>query len=188
MSGVPKPFVVAILNRYAHEGDILLDIGCGGGMYRGTTPARYIGIDYTDKSYTPELARELDIVADATYVPIKENCVDLIMSKSAFYQFPNPQASLEEFLRVLKPGGRVILFDYNRRTQKYLEPREKKTRPCWTQCGLRDLVRSAGFGEAEILLPMGFQPPAFIRAPVIALLERLGSWAIVTAVKNKSCI
>lgn len=181
--GTPTPFVVTLLNRYTSAQQVLLDVGCGPGLYRNVTPARFIGIDYTDAPYYPDWPRNVDVVAEGSKLPLRPGCVDMVMSKSAFFQFPEPDAALGEFFRVLRPGGRVLLFDYNRRTQRRLERGENARRPCWTQWQLRDRVRAAGFERVEMLLPTGRQLPDLLRLPLLIAQELLGSWAIVTGVK-----
>lgn len=182
--GVPAPFVVALLNQYLCTHQVLLDVGCGPSLYRNVTPARFIGLDYTDAPYYPDWPRDVDVVAEGDKLPLRADCVDLVMSKSAFFQFPEPDAALIDFFRVLRPGGRVILFDYNRRTQRRLERGENRTRPCWTQWQLRDRVQAAGFGQVEMLLPMKRQLPGLLRFPFLIVQELIGSWAIVTGVKS----
>lgn len=182
--GTPTPFVVALLNQYARQGELMVDVGCGPGLYRHVTPAHFIGIDYTDASYYPDWPRDVDIVAEGSRLALRSNCAELVMSKSAFFQFPDPDAALKEFWRVLKPGGRILLFDYNRRTQRRLEHGEGSQRPCWTQWQLRDRVKAAGFEHVELLLPMSWQLPRFMRLPLLVLQELFGSWAIVMARKD----
>jgi len=178
-------FVVALLNRYVGVGDLLVDVGCGPGLYRHVTPARFIGIDYTDATYYPDWPRSVDIVAEGSALGLKDSCADLVMSKSAFFQFPDPEGALAEFHRVLKPGGRILLFDYNRRTQKRLERVEVARRPCWTQWRLRVLVARAGFQQTELLLPTARRVARPLRLPFLVVQELIGSWAIVTGVKAK---
>ncbi|MDP2430943.1 MAG: class I SAM-dependent methyltransferase [Pseudomonadota bacterium] len=173
------------MNRYIAANQTLLDVGCGPGLYRKTTPARFIGIDYTDAPYYPDWPRDVDVVAEGSMLPLRSGCVDLVMSKSAFFQFPQPDEALRDFFRVLRPGGRILLFDYNRRTQRHLERGENSRRPCWTQWQLRDRVRAAGFTQVELLLPMSRQLPAALRLPFLIAQELFGSWAIVTGIRPK---
>lgn len=180
--GVPTPFVVATLGHYLSPGQVLVDVGCGPGLYRSATAARFIGIDHTAEPYRPDWHRDVDAVAEASRLPLCAGAADMIMCKSAFYAFPAHEAALAEFRRVLKPGGRIMLFDYNRRTQCRLERSEGAIRPCWTQWQLRDRVRAAGFERVEILLPTHHQLPIVLRLPLLVAQELLGTWAIVTGI------
>lgn len=122
-------------------------------------------------------------MGSGTELPLAAGCLDLVFSKSAFYLLPDPKRALHEVHRVLKPGGRVLLFDYNRRTQRRFEKMEGLRRPCWTQWGLRSLVRAAGFRQSRLLIPKDRDvslPEYWLR---LLHQEWFGTWAIVTAVK-----
>lgn len=180
---IPEPFVVYWLQQYARDGDTLLDVGCGPSIYREASPARYVGLDLLTEPYGSEAQHSIDVYAGAGAIPFADASFDLVMSKSAFFQFPSPPEVLEEFRRVLKPSGRLMLFDYNRRTQKRLEKAEGAKRPCWTQWGLRKLVRDAGFSGSRILPARAHAPGALesILRPIAQ--ELFGTWAVVTATK-----
>jgi ubiquinone/menaquinone biosynthesis C-methylase UbiE len=99
------------------------------------------------------------------------------MSKSAFYLMPHHRATLIEFRRVLKPGGRLLLVDYNRRTQRRFA--DAAALPCWTQWQLRDMVRGSGFEDCEIL-STGKWRLGWGGGFLLPLLQELfGTWAIV---------
>ena len=161
----------------------MLDVGCGASLYRRSTEGRYVGIDISMAPYGENCPRDLDVVASGVDVPFRSGVFDLIFSVSAFFQFPDPARALGEYHRVLKPGGRLILFDYNRRIQKDLEIRENMKRPCWTQWGLKKLANRAGFRSCELLLPFPREIRGFERFLRLLEEELRGQWAIVTGVK-----
>src|SRR5437763_161985 len=146
-------FVRIFLRRYGREQDRVLDVGCGPAPYREWVVGKYIGLDVTDLPYKTGLPRRVDIVGSATTLPFAAGSIDLIVSKSAFYLIPNPEAALMEFLRVLRTGGRVLLFDYNRRTQTRMMAADGSKLPCWTQWELKAKLQNAGFRDCELLLP-----------------------------------
>lgn len=175
----PEPFVEAILNQHGlTAGHVLVDVGCGRGDYRHSTGADYIGVD-RDNQY----GVEPDIVGEADRLPFEKCMVDAVMCKSAFFQFPDPMRALAEYFRVLTPGGRLFLFDYNRRTQKRLELTEHAARPKWTAPGLAFLVWRAGYTDIRLLLPRERQPSGVRKIAALASEELRGQWAVVTAVK-----
>ncbi len=180
---IPEPFVVYWLQNYAKEGDWLLDVGCGPSIYRNASPARYVGLDLLIEPYGSESQHGIDVYAGADAIPFADASFDLVMSKSAFFQFPSPPSILQEFRRVLKPSGRLMLFDYNRRTQKRLEKAEGAKRPCWTQWELKKLVRDAGFSGSRIL-PARARAPGALEALLRPMAQELfGTWAVVTGTK-----
>jgi SAM-dependent methyltransferase len=180
---VPVPFVVAILRRYVTSSEqTVVDVGCGPALYRHATPGRYIGVDQTEDAYGA-VERDVDVVASADSLPIVDASVDVLFTLSAFYAFGGHDAVLAEFGRVLKPGGRLILFDYNWRGQRALERTERAPRPKWTARGLRARVRRAGFCNAMLLTATAEQPAGLRRLIALVREELSGQWAIVTATR-----
>jgi ubiquinone/menaquinone biosynthesis C-methylase UbiE len=179
----PVPFVVATLQRYVTSSEqTVVDVGCGPAFYRHVTPGRYIGVDQTDDAYGT-VERDVDVVASADSLPIADGSIDVLFTLSAFYAFGAYDVVLAEFGRVLKPGGRLILFDYNRRGQKVLERTEGMPRPKWTALGLRAQVRRAGFRNATLLTATAEQPAGLRRLVELVREELRGQWAIVTATR-----
>lgn len=52
---------------------------------------------------------QIDIVCDITDVPEPDASFDLILCSEVFEHLPNPLAALDEFARLLKPGGKLIV-------------------------------------------------------------------------------
>jgi len=177
------PWIAETLLTHVRPGDTLLDVGCGTAPYRHVTGARYIGVDSTDEEYAPGRPRDVDIVADAANLPLDGASADALLVVGALYQFPDPDSALREFHRVLRPGGKLLVFDYNRRTQRRLSSAEDTPRPGWTAWGLRRRVLRAGFSSARLLLPSVC--PSNRRAEAVhAVREELrGQWAAVLAVR-----
>lgn len=176
-------FVRSMLSRYVQAQHRLLDIGCGPAPYKEWVCGRYIGLDITDESYGLEMPRRVDVVASAMDIPLADRSVDVIFSKSAFFLIPDPDRALREFHRVLSDGGRLLLLDYNRRTQKMLQASEGIARPCWTQWQLKTKVRQTGFRQSELLVPTQADVGRLERYVRLFHQEVFGTWAIVTAVK-----
>lgn len=190
----PDAFVRHVIGRYARPGETVIDVGCGPAAYRDCFPGKYIGLDFTDDEYHPGMPRHVDLVGTANNIPMDDQSVDMVFSKSAFFLANDHKAALLEFWRVLKPGGRILIMDYNRRTQRVLETsghkpqslRPDRSLPCWTQWSLRSLIRSAGYEHVEIVPPA---PRNVSKIEAIARIihqELFGTWAIVTATKPKS--
>ena len=185
MIPTPNPFIVALLGRFALRPEqVLVDVGCGPGLYRGITAAQYIGVDRTLEPYGA-VPRSVDVVAEAEDLPFAASSVDVVMTVSALYQFPDPNAALREFRRVLRPGGRLLVIDYNRRTQLRLRASEGADRPAWTSLGLVRRVMRTGFDEVTLLVPGEVQRRGIARVMALLREEVRGQWVVVTAVKPK---
>ncbi|MBS3989055.1 MAG: class I SAM-dependent methyltransferase, partial [Dethiobacter sp.] len=51
--------------------------------------------------------------ADAQKLPFPEATFDLIICRNLVWTLPDPLAAYQDWYRVLKPGGRVLVFDAN---------------------------------------------------------------------------
>lgn len=103
----------------------ILDVGCGTGAFfhymseEGEREPTLIGIDISQGML--EVAKKK--VPRATFVrgsasldgmpEIKNGSVDLVVSVNSFHFWPDPIAGLMEIRAKLKPGGRVIITDWN---------------------------------------------------------------------------
>ena len=101
--------------------DAVLDVGCGTGavlalLHEKYPDRRYVGLDLTPEMI--EVARTKVapgmefVVGDAENMPFDEASFDAVLCSNSFHHYPNPAAFLAGALRVLRPGGRLILRDY----------------------------------------------------------------------------
>ncbi len=112
-----------ILDLVIPEGGPLdaLDAGCGTGFLALELAARghrVTGIDFApamvararDKAAAQGLAARLD-EGDAERLPYPGGSFDLVISRHVLWTLPHPEAALDEWLRVLRPGGRLAVID-----------------------------------------------------------------------------
>ena len=105
--------------------DVLLDLACGtGAAVRQASPTvrRAVGFDLS-----PEMiAQARKLAASVPNVEFREGDVSgplpfsggeftAIVCTTAFHHFPKPLDTIAEMSRVLAPGGRVVIADFNRR-------------------------------------------------------------------------
>lgn len=91
----------------------LLDVGTGSGdfparlLYQGHT-GRLVGVDVVagmvERAKAAHPCLEF-VLADAMALPFADSSFDVVSARHMIYHVPNPNQALEEFLRVLKPGG-----------------------------------------------------------------------------------
>lgn len=51
----------------------------------------------------------LDIISDITKIPVKNNSFDVILCSEVFEHLPDAVAALNEFSRILRPGGTLLI-------------------------------------------------------------------------------
>jgi SAM-dependent methyltransferase len=104
------------------QGKTVLDIGCGGGgktcYYATFRPNKIIGIDIVEH-YAEEgnaFARQKNLAdiasfmtADASAMPFADETFDTIIMNDAMEHVDQPEKTLAECFRVLKPGGHLYI-------------------------------------------------------------------------------
>ena len=101
------------------EGSRILDAGAGSQRYKKLCGrlnyvsqdfAKYDGVGDSIGLHSGEFNYgDLDIVSDITSIPEKEESFDAIMCIEVLEHLPNPIQALQEFFRLLRPGGSLIL-------------------------------------------------------------------------------
>ncbi|MGR9073318.1 MAG: methyltransferase domain-containing protein [Gammaproteobacteria bacterium] len=107
-------------------GHAVLDVGCGPGvdaieLGKIVTPSgRVVGVDHDEKMIEAALVQirrlEMDDFvtfekADAVGLPFESNEFDGCRSERVFMHLPRPDRALEEMIRVVKPGGRIVVVE-----------------------------------------------------------------------------
>jgi phosphatidylethanolamine/phosphatidyl-N-methylethanolamine N-methyltransferase len=104
-------------------GGRILDVGVGTGIslpdYR--RDIRLVGIDYSaamlKKARRRVIEQKLDhvealAVMDAKFLGFPEAFFDAVVAQYVVPAVPDPEATLDEFVRVTKPGGEIILANH----------------------------------------------------------------------------
>jgi len=102
----------------------ILDVGCGGGRTIHTlasmaSEGKVHGIDYSQASVAAAKRtnrREIESgrvdvqQASVSALPFPDSTFDLVSAVETHYYWPKPISDLQEILRVLKPGGRLVII------------------------------------------------------------------------------
>jgi SAM-dependent methyltransferase len=92
---------------------LCLDLGCGPGLYAGIlgdTGRRVVGVDISRDQLRLAKAREVVAAADASHLPFRDRSFDDVACIWVHGDLDDLPAVLAEVARVLRPGGRLLLF------------------------------------------------------------------------------
>jgi SAM-dependent methyltransferase len=125
------------------KGDIL-DVGCGSKPYRDLVPAaRYVGLD-VDLPFTRKVG-VADVFYDGGIFPFADASFDGAICSEVLEHVFTPESFLGEILRVLRPGGQLLLtvpFVWDEHEQPHDFAR-------YSSFGLRALLERTGFEILE---------------------------------------
>ena len=164
--GCGNPTAVADL----HEGDVVLDLGSGGGIdvilsarRVGRTGVAY-GLDMTDEmlALAQRNAREAGVTnvhflkGVIEEIPLPAESVDVVISNCVINLSVDKAAVLTEMARVLKPGGRVGVSDVV--AEDRLTPEQRAERGSYVGCVAGALskgeyvagLEAAGFEDVSV--------------------------------------
>ena len=121
---VERWLIMRDLRRLEPQGT-LVDVGCGPGYLARATAARFprvkvLGLDIDPRALA--IARGSShlisqpgwVAADAHQLPFADSSLEVIASSLSLHHWKDAPAALREFGRVLKPGGKLLIWDLRR--------------------------------------------------------------------------
>jgi ubiquinone/menaquinone biosynthesis C-methylase UbiE len=185
------------------DGDRVLDVGCGSGVVTRAIARRVgarglaVGLDPSPAllAVARQLARDAGLgdriefrEGSALRLPFPDGSFDVVMCVTVLSHVPDGESALPELVRVLRPGGRLGVFDMDTDMTTYTHPDRALTRRIvaaasdatavdgwlvrrmpwlFEQAGLTD-VRARGFFPLETD-PRGFYAGLAERSAEVAL-------------------
>jgi ubiquinone/menaquinone biosynthesis C-methylase UbiE len=149
--------------------DTILDIGCGGGstihkLAEIATNGKVYGIDFSNESVTVSSMTNKQLVqsgrveiqqGSVSCLPFSDSMFDLVTAVNTHNYWPDLVTNMREILRVLQPGGRLIIIgsvykggQYDKRNQEYAELIKMV---CPSVHELSELFLRAGYSEVQML-------------------------------------
>lgn len=176
------------------EGEALLDVGCGDGLIAFAALERGASVIFSDISEDllekcREIATDLGVLERCRFVQApaddlsrtESESVDVVTTRSVLIYVKDKRRVFAEFHRVLRPGGRMSLFEPINRLNRFgrawdaapiqeLEDRVKgvfeRLQPLDTdpmldfdERDLVDLAEGVGFAEIDLTLEVEVKPP-----------------------------
>lgn len=153
----------------------LLDVGFGRGDFLRAFARRGMqvaGVDQSESALSE--CADLEVkpcVAGREPLPFADSSFDVVFHKSLLEHLDDPERLMDETMRVLKPGGRLIALVPDWISQMAIYYDDHTHRRPYTTVGLRDLMTMTGF--ADVQAELFFQLPAVWDNPALRLVSRL---------------
>lgn len=100
------------------KGNKVLDVGCGTGMFLGKFKelgAEVYGIDVDEDKVRIAKEKYVNVMkAPAEDLPYKDKFFDIVWSHEVLEHVDNDRKAIQESIRVLKPGGKLVVFCPNK--------------------------------------------------------------------------
>ncbi|MBI4276163.1 MAG: class I SAM-dependent methyltransferase [Rhizobiales bacterium] len=104
-------------------GGSILEVGVGTGISLPdySNASRLVGVDISEPMLRKAQERVAEkrltnvhglAVMDAAKLAFADNCFDVVVAQYVITAVPDPEGTLDEFSRVLKPGGEIVLVNH----------------------------------------------------------------------------
>ncbi|MEY4575711.1 MAG: hypothetical protein RL701_414 [Pseudomonadota bacterium] len=139
-----RPLWLALQRTLASCEGRVLDIGCGLQPYRqflNASRTEYVGLDREGPLSQPT------VVGSAEDLPFDDQSFDVVISTQVLEHVQEPRVALHEAVRVLRPGGRLLL------TVPGVWPTHEAPHDYWrfTRHGLLHLLETEGIACGELM-------------------------------------
>jgi ubiquinone/menaquinone biosynthesis C-methylase UbiE len=121
MLALDEQLCTELLGGALVSGKVVVDIGCGTGRHwkklYDKGPARLVGYDVSEgmlnrlREKYPQA--ETYLMKDQQLTHLEAGCCDLVLSTLTMAHIPDIRSAFREWIRLLKPGGELILTDYH---------------------------------------------------------------------------
>ena len=141
-------------------GMTFVDVGCGGGFF-ALPAARIIGkrgklygfdenaeaITDLTRLATKEGLDNLELTTgNAEEIVLCEQCADVVFFGLVIVHLADPVKALENARRMLKPDGRLAVFDWKKKLTRQGPPMEQRL----SEGQIVDFIKAAGFGGITV--------------------------------------
>lgn len=187
--GCGNPVALASLK----PGEIVLDLGAGAGFdcflaaEKVGPTGRVIGVDMTPEmienarnnarkgNYTNVEFR----LGEIEYLPVADNTVDVIISNCVINLSPDKQGVFRDALRVLKPGGRLMISDIVLlgKLPEFIQNSIQAYTGCLSGALLKDdylgKIKAAGFQKVNIIEETSFPLDLMLNDPTAQVVSQI---------------
>ena len=184
---------------HIREGNTILDIGCGTGddsrqLATKAANVKVTGIDSSEAMINVAKERQSQsqtsvefYVANVMQLPFENNSFNSSRTERVLMLVPDAQKAIEEMVRVTKPGGRILIYDFEWDAHIIYHPNRNLTRNIlrfmsdtspngWIGSHLQFLLKKCGVKEVEVVPHSLF--------PHLEFLQRVFGVALTTAISK----
>ena len=170
-------------------GERVLEVGCGSGAITRAIATRVgptghaVGLDQSPAllAIASELATSAGLadrivfkVGDARRLPFEDACFDAVLAVTVLSHVPSGESAIPEFVRVVRPGGRVGIFDFDVDMSIFTHPDRVLTRR----------IVSAASDQTAMNSWLARQTPALLTKAGLQHVKVRGFFPIETEVKS----
>ncbi len=108
--------VVRALDQRNISGECLVDVGCGAGnlcRHVRSRFARYVGVDVVQYEGFPESAEFCRLDLDSGRLPLPDASADVVAAIEVIEHLENPRDFMRKLVKLVKPGGWVLVTTPN---------------------------------------------------------------------------
>lgn len=105
------------IRKHLRPGQRLLDAGCGRYLAfckEFASNGEVVGIDLEETLETDNGQNPWGVRGDVGYLPFPDRSFDMVISRSVIEHLADPARVFQEFHRVLRPGGKVVILTPNK--------------------------------------------------------------------------
>jgi SAM-dependent methyltransferase len=160
-----RPNALAIAALGARDGESLLELGCGPGhglhaLLRSAALKRVIGLDWSEVMLARAARRNRPAIeagrlalvrSDFAALPFAAESADAVLAVNVVYFMGSPAAA-REANRVLRPGGRIVLYASDRSAMHAWPFAGPETHRLFDQDDLAALLVESGFAAEDICI------------------------------------
>ena len=98
--------------------ELVLEVGSGTGMISDLIDEQIICSDISYEMCKESIKKHVNVICcDAEKLPIRENTLDGIISAEVIYYLNNPNAFINDSVRILKKDGKLMITIFNEKMQ-----------------------------------------------------------------------
>lgn len=149
----------AILLAGINKGSLVADIGAGSGFISEgliDKQVRIVAVDQSQKMLEVMKQKFKDYVnfecrlGESENLPFQENELDFVFANMYLHHVDNPQKSINELIRILKAGGKLIITDLDKHSHEFLVKEQHDKWMGFDRSDIQNWFKDSGFKNIQI--------------------------------------